>query len=211
MSDISNIDLSAIVASIKPSMVTPKLNEVVDVPNDKKIRVVSNLIIQQMVDDYNRSPNSQIPKIIMHDGEMIELRHIDAAPLMIGVWPIMSLMLLHLSYGEQTMLIEALYPKTSQFAAKAFGAVFTKEIATVDGNPVEIKTDPDIEKKLNSANAGVAMIIAMLNDQGYRSPHPDKINAKLTNMNDLVDTAAKELQFKNATKRAQDASQFRDR
>lgn len=211
MSDISNIDLSAIVASIKPSMVTPKLNEVVDVPNDKKIRVVSNLIIQQMVDDYNRSPNSQIPKIIMHDGEMIELRHIDAAPLMIGVWPIMSLMLLHLSYGEQTMLIEALYPKTSQFAAKAFGAVFTKEIATVDGNPVEIKTDPDIEKKLDSANAGVAMIIAMLNDQGYRSPHPDKINAKLTNMNDLVDTAAKELQFKNATKRAQDASQFRDR
>lgn len=211
MSDISNIDLSAIVASIKPSMVTPKLNEVVDVPNDKKIRVVSNLIIQQMVDDYNRSPNSQIPKIIMHDGEMIELRHIDAAPLMIGVWPIMSLMLLHLSYGEQTMLIEALYPKTSQFAAKAFGAVFTKEIATVDGTPVEIKTDPDIEKKLDSANAGVAMIIAMLNDQGYRSPHPDKINAKLTNMNDLVDTAAKELQFKNATKRAQDASQFRDR
>ena len=211
MSDISNIDLSAIVASIKPSMVTPKLNEVVDVPNDKKIRVVSNLIIQQMVDDYNRSPNSQIPKIIMHDGEMIELRHIDAAPLMIGVWPIMSLMLLHLSYGGQTMLIEALYPKTSQFAAKAFGAVFTKEIATVDGNPVEIKTDPDIEKKLDSANAGVAMIIAMLNDQGYRSPHPDKINAKLTNMNDLVDTAAKELQFKNATKRAQDASQFRDR
>ena len=164
-----------------------------------------------MIDDYNRSPNSQIPKIIMHDGEMIELRHIDAAPLMIGVWPIMSLMLLHLSYGEQTMLIEALYPKTSQFAAKAFGAVFTKEIATVDGNPVEIKTDPDIEKKLDSANAGVAMIIAMLNDQGYRSPHPDKINAKLTNMNDLVDTAAKELQFKNATKRAQDASQFRDR
>ncbi len=211
MSDLSSIDLGAIVASIKPSMVTPHLNEVMDVPNDKKIRVVSKLIIKQMVDDYNKSDASHTPKIIMHDGEMVELRHIDVAPLMTGVWPIMSLMLLQLSYGEQTMLIEAIYPKTTQFAAKAFGAVFTKEITTVDSSPVELKTDPEIEKKLDSANAGIAMIIAILGDQGYRSPHPDKVNAKLSDMNDLVDAAAKELQFKDATKRAQNAAKFRDR
>lgn len=211
MSDLSSIDLGAIVASIKPSMVTPHLSEVIDVSNEKKTRVVSSLIMKQMVNDYNSSEASHVPKIIMHEGEMIELRHIDIEPLMMGIWPVMSLMLLHLSYGEQTMLIEAVYPKTTQFAAKAFGAVFTKEIATVDGTPVELKTDPEIEKKLDSANAGIAMIIAMLNDEGYRSPHPDKINDRLTNMNDLVDAAAKELQFKDATKRAQNAAQFRDR
>ncbi len=211
MSDLSSIDLGAIVASIKPSMVTPHLSEVVDVPNDKKIRVVSNLIIKQMVDDYNRSEASHIPKIIMHEGEMIELRHIDVAPLMMGIWPVMSLMLLHLSYGEQTMLIEAVYPKTTQFAAKAFGAVFTKETARADNSPVELKTDPEIAQKLDSANAGIAMIIAILGDQGYRTPHADKVNDKLSDMNDLVDAASKELQFKDATRRAQNAAQFRDR
>lgn len=142
---------------------------------------------------------------------MIELRHIDVAPLMMGIWPVMSLMLLHLSYGEQTMLIEAVYPKTTQFAAKAFGAVFTKETARADNSPVELKTDPEIAQKLDSANAGIAMIIAILGDQGYRTPHADKVNDKLSDMNDLVDAASKELQFKDATKRAQNAAQFRDR
>lgn len=213
MSEIEKLDLGTLLSSIKPSLVTPHLSDVTSTnTNDKKLRVVSRLIVKSMVKSFNDSPAANVPRIVLHDGKAIEVRHFDVEPLITGVWPAMSLMLLQLSYGEQTTLIEALYPKAVQFTAKCFASAFTKADDTAgSATPLEVKTDSNIEKKLDSANAGIAMILAMLGDQGFRTPHPDKVNAKAKDINDLVMEAAKSASFRRATKRAQDAMQSRDR
>lgn len=212
MSEIKKLDLGTLLSSIKPSLVTPHLSDITAVnTNEKKIRVVSRLMVKSMVESFNDSPAANIPRIIMHDGKATEVRHFNVEPLITGVWPAMSLMLLQLSYGEQTTLIEALYPKTTQFTAKCFASAFTKAEGTAGSTtPLEVKTDNHVDKKLDSANAGIAMILAMLGEQGLRTPHPDKVSAKAKDINDLVTEASKSESFKNATKRAQDAMQSRD-
>lgn len=207
--NISDLDLGAILSSIKPSLVTPHLSDITNINNDKKLREVSQLIVKGMLEDFNKSPKASVPRVIMHEGKATEVRYFDIEPLLTGVWPAMSLMILHLSYGEQTMLIEALYPKTTQFTAKAFAATFTKMSSVSE--PLEVKMDNTIEKKLDSTNAGIAMIIAMLRDEGYRPSHPDHVNMQLTNMNELVEAAEKEANFRNATTRAKNANKSQDR
>lgn len=213
MSEIEKLDLGTLLSSIKPSLVTPHLSDITALnTNEKKLRIVSRLIVKSMVESFNDSPAANIPRIILHDGKATEVRHFNVEPLITGVWPAMSLMLLQLSYGEQTTLIEALYPKTTQFTAKCFASAFTKDEGTAGSTThLELKTDSNIEKKLDSANAGIAMILAMLGEQGIRTPHPDKVSAKAKDINDLVMEAAKSASFRRATKRAQDAMQSRDR
>ncbi len=209
MQNVSEMDLGSILSGIKPSMVTPRLSELSNISNDKKLRAVANMIVEEMVKDYNKKDNN-VAKVIMHDGEATEVRYFDIQPLLSGVWPAMSLMLLNLSYGEQTVLIESLYPKSAQFTAKAFAATFTITGEQPTGT-LSIKADSVLEKKVDSANAGIAMIIAMMGSQGYKTPHPDKVNTELTNMNRLVEAAEEELNFKHATKRAQDAAKSQDK
>lgn len=211
MSDLTEFDLGAILSTIKPSMVSPYLADISGLSNDKKIRKVSELIVRQMVTDYNKSEQARIPKLIIHDGETTEVRFFDIEPLLTGIWPSMSLVLLHLSYGEQTVLIDALYPKPAQFTAKIFAATFTKASMPIGGSaPITVKQDADMIGKVDSANAGIAMIISMMKTQGYREPHPDNVNQQLTNMNDLVDAASKEASYRDATKRAKSADKHKD-
>lgn len=213
MSDLNDIDLNALLAGMKPSVITPNLADISGEKNDKKIRLIGQFIMKDMVDRYNGDGKPKVPKVIMHEEEAIEVRYVNIEPLLTGVWPIMSLMLLHLSYGEQTTLIEALYPKTSQFAAKAFAAVFTPESAKVvgGGNSLEVKSDPEIKEKLDSANAGIAMILATLNARQGSTPHPDEIHKHLNDMNDLVAAAEEEKTFTKSTARAQNAYRYGDR
>lgn len=211
MSDVEDIDLSALLSNMRPSVVTPNLADVAGEKNDKKARLVSHFIIKDMVDRYNGDGAQKVPRVILHEEEAIEVRYVNVEPLLTGVWPMMSLMLLHLSYGEQTTLIEALYPKTTQFAAKAFAAVFTPESAKpVGGDTLEVKSDPEIKEKLDSANAGIAMILAKLEGAGT-SIHSDEINKHLNDMSDLVSEGMKESTFKQSTKRAQDSFKHGDR
>ena len=65
---------------------------------------------------------------------------------------LLSLMLLQLSYGEQSTLIEALYPKNLQLCAKSFAVVFTPELKT---NTVILKQDKELIDGIESANAGL--------------------------------------------------------
>lgn len=209
MSQIEKVDLKALLAGIKPSLVTPHLAEISQAKtNEKKLRLVSHLMVKQLTEAFNRSAKADIPRVIMHEGKATQVRRFNVEPLLSGVWPAMSLMLLQLSYGEQMTLIEALYPKATQFTAKCFAAAFTK----LDDaqTSIEVKTDNQVQTKLDSANAGVAMIIAMLRDEGYKMPHPDHIKARGRDIQALVAAAEKEDSFKNATKRAQEAAQSRD-
>lgn len=212
MADLNEIDLNALLADMKPSVITPQLANIAGEKNDKKIRLVSHYIMKDMVDRYNGDGKQKVPKVILHEDEAVEVRYVNIEPLLTGVWPIMSLMLLHLSYGEQTALIEALYPKTSQFSAKAFAAVFTPTSAKVGGGEtLEVKSDPEIKEKLDSANAGIAMILAQLNSRQGSTPHPDEIHKHLNDMSDLVAAAEEEGKFKQSTKRAQDSYRYGDR
>jgi len=210
MTDLNDIDLNALLSNMKPSVITPNLADISGEKNDKKIRLISHFIMKDMVDRYNGDGKPKVPKVILHEEEAIEVRYVNVEPLLTGIWPIMSLMLLHLSYGEQTTLIEALYPKTTQFAAKAFAAVFTPDSAKIlgGGETLEVKSDPEIKEKLDSANAGIAMILAKLNARNGSTPHPDEIHKHLNDMSDLVAAADEEGKFKASTKRAQDSYKY---
>lgn len=213
MSDLSSFNFNEIISGIKPSIVVPKLNEITGLTTEKKLRYISNLMVREMVHRYNDDKEHVVPRVILHEGEATEIRFFDVEPLISGVWPAISLMLLQLAYGEQTMLIEALYPKPLQFTAKAFAATFTEPShGNVTGShPLEIKTDKEISKKLDSANAGIAMILAMLSDQGYKQTHPDKVSVQLSNMENLVDEENEKANYSNATNRAKSAMKFQDR
>lgn len=210
MSELEGINLGELLSNIKPSIVTPRLSEVTGIANDKKAKRIANIIVKTMVDNYNNSDDAKIPKIIMHDNQAKTIKYFDIEPMLTGVWPSISLMLLQLSYGEQTVIIEAIYPKQLQLLAKSFATAFTKT-DTSGSKPIELSADTETSKKLDSANAGIAMIISMLGSQGYKTPHPDKVNTELNNMNQLVEAAEKEMKFRESTKRAQDAMKHNDR
>lgn len=210
MSELSNDNLNELLKNIKPSIITPKLSEISSAGNDKKVKMVANIIVQQMAEDYNSSDQYKVPKYIMHNGKTTAVRMLNIEPLLMGVWPTMSLCLLHLSYGEQTTLIEALYPKSTQLAAKQFAAVFTKT-GEPSGEKIDVHESDEVVEKLDSANAGIAMILAMMQEDGYRHPHPDKINIQLDDMNDLVKEENQKKLFKYASKRAKDAYKARDK
>lgn len=213
MSDLSEFNFNEILSGIKPSIVVPRLAEITTLSPDKKLRHISSIMVREMVKRYNDDKSHVVSRVILHDGKATEVRFFDVEPLISGVWPAISLMILQLSYGEQTMLIDAIYPKALQFTAKAFAATFTETSnGNVTGNkPLEIKTDKEISKKLDSANAGIAMILAILSDGGFKIMHPDKVGVQLSNMETLVEEEQAKNNYANATNRAKSAMEFRDR
>lgn len=206
---MTDIDLDSLFAGVKPSVVTPHLAEVSGLNSNQKLRAIAKIIVKEMVTSYNKSPRAKIPKVIVHDGQPREVRYLNIDPLLTGVWPSVSLMLLQLSYGEQAILIESLYPKQTQFTAKAFASIFTPETGKNQPN-LTVKSDPEIVEKLDSANAGIALILAELETQGYRKPHPDYIDRNLKQMRQLVKDARKISKGEKARMRAKEANQFRD-
>ena len=206
---MSGFDLESIIANIKPNVVTPHLADVTAVKNPKKPHVIADLIVRNI----HASLTNPVTKDVIHDGEIHKIRYFDIEPLMTGVWAEVSLMLLHLSYGEQVSVIEAIYPKQIQLTAKAFAINFTPDIKTTD---IKIENDTELVDKLDSANAGIATIIAMLrkgtNNGSSQSSqiHPDNIKAELANVQSLVTTQREIESYRNATKRAEAADHNRD-
>ena len=203
---MSGFDLESIIANIKPNVVTPNLADVTAVKNPKKPHVIANLIVRNM----HSSLTNPVTKDVIHDGEIHKIRYFDIEPLMTGVWAEVSLMLLHLSYGEQVSIIEAIYPKPIQLTAKAFAINFTPDIKTTD---IKIENDTELVDKLDSANAGIATIIAMLRkgaNNGTSQIHPDNIKAELANVKSLVTTQREIESYRNATKRAEAAERHED-
>ena len=120
-----DIDLDALLEGATPSVLTPNLTEIASLSNEKKPKRVAQLLVKHLHQQLGTPP----AKEILHDGAIHQIRYFDIEPMMKGVWCEMSLMLLHLSYGEQCTLIEALYPKDVQLAAKVFASHFTKSLS----------------------------------------------------------------------------------
>lgn len=203
MSDY-DIDLASLLQDIKPNLVTPKLDEIVSVSNTKKPKVLSHILIKAL----HSTLTDPITKDVVHDGVIHKIKYFDIEPLMTGIWPMMSLMILQLSYGEQCTIIDAIYPDPVKLTAKAFAINFTPDIPTTN---VKIENDTEIVDKLDSSNAGIAMIIAMLRTSGTKIPHPDYVKREAANMKALVEVERSSSKFTEQTKRAQDAVRSRDR
>lgn len=196
-------DLDAIVQNIKPNILTPSLPDVVSVSNEKKPKLIAGIIVKQM----HKNLANPVTKDILHKGKIHKVKYFDIEPLLTGVWPVVSLMILQLSYGEQVTIIESLYPEKIQLTAKAFAINFTPDVTTTN---IQIENDTELTDKLDSANAGIATIISMLSTQGYHQPHPDRVRQSLTGMHDLVSVSRDSQLFTDASRRANEASKYRD-
>lgn len=201
---IYDLEMDKVLEGIKPNVVTPKLREVTETWNDKKPRVIAEIIIRYM----HSTLTNPTTKDIVHKGEIHRIRYFSIEPLLQGVWPQISLMILHLSYGEQVSIIEAIYPEKIQLTAKSFAINFT----TDNQQPLNINVkDGEVLSRLDSANAGIATIIAILSGQGFKLPHLDKVKSAIGDMQSLVDTAKDIEAFTNATKRAQQTQKYNDK
>lgn len=200
------INLDELLGDIVPNLVTPHLDKVAAVPNNKKPKLIAEMIMTGLAD----SITDPVNKEIVHDGDIHLIRFVNVEPLLHGSWAMISLMLLSLSYGEQSTIIEALYPKRLQLPAKAFAVVFTSDLKQT---AVTVKQDEEIVKKIDSANAGIAMILALLertSNGGGSIPHADEITKNQRSMSNLVDTLNERNKYKKQFESSQDASKHRD-
>lgn len=202
-------DLNSLLNVTKPSVITPHLAQVSVMTSEKKLRAIAKLVVTNMVEQFNKSDVAKAPRTVAHDGKIIEIRYLKIDDLMIGVWPAVSLMILNLSIGEQMILIDSLYPKNAQLAAKAFAVTFTPH-ASGDPNFV-VAGDPAIIEKLDSANAGIAMLLAQMAQGGYPKPHPDALSEQEKLIKKLVHDRKLAQKHKKALNRAKEAAQSKDR
>lgn len=201
-------NLNSVLSNVKPSIVTPHLAEIATLTSEQKLRQISKIIIKTMVENFNKSKDAKNPRVVMHEGQAIEVRYLDITDLYVGVWPSISLMLLQLSLGEQMILIESLYPKATQLAAKKFAVTFTN-IAKHKSN-LELKSDPAIIDKLDSTLAGIAMLLAQMEDGGYPKPHPDKISKQEQLIQQIIKEKRRAFKHKQKLERAKERDRYHD-
>lgn len=201
-------NLNSVLSNVKPSIVTPHLAEITTLTSEQKLRQISKIIIKTMVENFNNSKDAKNPRVVMHEGQAIEVRYLDITDLYVGVWPSISLMLLQLSLGEQMILIESLYPKATQLAAKKFAVTFTN-IAKHKSN-LELKSDPAIIDKLDSTLAGIAMLLAQMEDGGYPKPHPDKISKQEQLIQQIITEKRRAFKHKQKLERAKERDRYHD-
>lgn len=197
-----SINLDELIGDIKPNYVTPQLDKVTSAPNNRKAKVIAELMMTGMVD----SITDPIQKEILHNGEIHSVRYVNIEPLLNGPWATISLLLLNLSYGEQSTIIEALYPERLQLYAKTFAVIFTPELQQ---KTITIHQDEELLERIDNANAGIAMILAIIKKTGF-IPHADEINKNRQAMEDLVKITNERERFKKSSKRAQDAAKHND-
>lgn len=201
-------NLNSVLSNVKPSIVTPHLAEITTLTSEQKLRQISKIIIKTMVENFNNSKDAKNPRVVMHEGQAIEVRYLDITDLYVGVWPSISLMLLQLSLGEQMILIESLYPKATQLAAKKFAVTFTN-IAKHKSN-LELKSDPAIIDKLDSTLAGIAMLLAQMEDGGYPKPHPDKISKQEQLIQQIIKEKRRAFKHKQKLEHAKERDRYHD-
>lgn len=199
MSDTFNdgsINLDELIGDIKPNMVTPQLDKVTSAQNNRKAKVLSEILITAMVDGMS----DPVHKEIIHNGQIHAVKYVNIEPLLNGPWATLSLLLLNLSYGEQSTIIEAVYPERLQYNAKAFAVIFTPELKSTT---ITIHQDAEVLDRLDETNAGIAMILARLGTggpsggKGQYIPHVDNINKEREGMSDLVNTMKARDKYRN--------------
>lgn len=147
MSEFNGLDLNALVEHLQPNVITPQIGTVVEASANQKPRVIAQMIIKSKMDSLMNPPT----KDIVHNGKIHKIKFFDADALNSGNWAMVSLMLLHLSYGEQVMIIDTIYPEKLRLTAKAFAANFTVGSTSPT---ITIENDTELVDKLDSTNAG---------------------------------------------------------
>ena len=79
---IYDLEMDKVLEGIKPNVVTPKLREVTETWNDKKPRVIADIIIRYM----HSTLTNPTTKDIVHKGEIHRVRYFSIEPLLQGVW-----------------------------------------------------------------------------------------------------------------------------
>lgn len=202
MDDDQELNLEELLSDVTPSLVTPNLGEIMAANSKARPKLISHLIIRGMAN----SLKNPVKKEIIHDGEIHTIHYVNVEPLCTGSWSMISLMLLNLSFGEQSTIIEALYPANLQLCAKAFAAVFTPELKST---PVILKQDEELLNGIESANAGIAMILSLLKHVGT-IPHADEINKNKQAMDKLVASMHERDKYHKEFKQSQDAAKHQD-
>ena len=197
-----NVNLEDLLAGITPSLVTPHLGEIMAAKSGSRPKQIAAFILKGLVNGQKHP----VKKEILHDGEIHTIHYVNVEPLCTGSWAMLSLMLLNLSYGEQCTLIEALYPKNLQLVAKAFAAQFTPEI---NSRILVTEKDEELLMGIESANAGIAMILALLKHVGT-IPHADEIDKNKETMRKLVETGRERDKFASDSGRAEQKNKVQD-
>lgn len=196
------LNLEDLLSDVTPSMVTPDLGHIMEANSKSRPKLIAHLIIRGMAN----SLKNPVKKEIIHDGDIHTIHYVNVEPLCTGSWAMISLMLLNLSFGEQSTIIETLYPSNLQLCAKAFAAVFTPELK---GTQVIVKQDEELLKGVESANAGIAMILSLLKNVGT-IPHADEINKNKDAMQKLVESMKERDRYHKDYNRSQDAAKHQD-
>lgn len=186
------MDLNELVKDLKPNMITPHMDEVIKANPAARGNVIARHIIRGLAKQKGKID----PIDIMHAGTIQTVRFLDVEPLCEGPWALYSLMLLNVSYGEQSVIIEALYPEKKQLAAKTFAALFSH-----DAPNAPKRQDNDMLKAIESANAGIAMILAKLENNG--TLHADAVGKQLTGMQQLAASVAERDRFRRGYTKSQ--------
>lgn len=202
MTDTHEINLEEMLADIGPNLVTPHLDQLTSAQNNQKAKVLSEIIITSLAD----SLTDPIQKEILHEGEIHHIRFVNVEPLLVGPWANLSLVLLSLSYGEQATIIDAVYPKRLQLNAKAFAVAFTKGLNIAQ---VTVEQDSELIDRVDSANAGIAMILAILKDTGH-IPHADEIQKNRTAMRELVEANKEREEYQKNLAKSKEVAKKRD-
>lgn len=195
------MDLAELVKDLKPNVITPHMEEVMKANPAARGNVIARHILRGMIKQRGKID----PIDIMHAGEVVTVRFLDPEPLCEGPWAMYSLILLNVSYGEQSTIIEALYPEKKQLTAKTFAALFSH-----DSHNAPRKQDNDILTAVENANAGIAMILAKMESNGG-SLHADAVSRQRTAMKQLAESAAARDKFHKGYEKSQQAFKKNDK
>jgi hypothetical protein len=187
------MDLSELIKDLKPNIITPHMEEVMKANPAARGNVIARCIIRGMA----RQKGSIDPIDIMHAGAVQTVRFLDVEPLCEGPWAMYSLILLNVSYGEQSTIIEALYPEKKQLMAKTFAALFSH-----DAPNAPKRQQDDVLMAVENANAGIAMILAKLEDSGS-GLHADTVGKQRTAMQELAESMKRRDQFRKGYEKSQ--------
>lgn len=187
------MDLSELIKELRPNIVTPYMEEILKANPAARGNVIARHIIRGMAKQKEKID----PIDILHENTVQTVRFLDVEPLCEGPWALYSLILLNISYGEQSVIIEALYPEKKQLVAKTFAALFSHDMP----NTMK-KQDNDILSALEDANAGIAMILAKM-DQTDKGIHADKINSQRSAMRQLAQSMTQRDKFHKGYEKSQ--------
>lgn len=196
------LNLEDLLGDVTPSLVTPHLSEISALHSKSRPKKIAEYIIRGMAN----SLKNPVKKELLHEGEIHTIHYVNVEPLCTGSWAMLSLMLLQLSYGEQSTLIDAFYPPNLQLCAKAFAIVFTPELKS---NTIIVKQDEQLMEGIESANAGIAMILSLLKHVGT-IPHADEIDKNRQVMQKLVQINQTREKYRREYGRSQDAAKQQD-